>query len=95
MSNTVFILLAVVLPLIGVLQLVLAFIFHRVRVLNEQPTQGWKIYWLMVIPLLFWFFISVLMRESVDHIVLLCFIPAVYFFFAGKVSDNWKNNETN
>lgn len=87
MNEIVFFLLTVIYPLIGVVQLILALIFHYRRSLGKEPTVGWWIYWGFVFIAFLMGIKILLFRGNGDGLIFYCVIPAVWFFLAGPVSD--------
>lgn len=82
---------------LGVVQLVLAIVFTVSRQVDAKPTLGWKIYWLLVLFYIILLFGTTISREyTIAKTFWLCYIPAIWFFFAGKVSDKMNtDNQSN
>jgi uncharacterized membrane protein HdeD (DUF308 family) len=86
--------------LLGIIQLILAIVFTASRQVDARPISGWKIYWLLVIFYVILLFCTTIYGENIiTKTFWLCYIPAIWFFFAGRVSDrrsavNTKINES-
>lgn len=74
--------------LLALFQLPLAIVYSVRRAVARRPLSGWIIYWVMSITYLIYHFTAERhgMAEIPD-LYFLCYIPAVWFFVAGKFSD--------
>jgi hypothetical protein len=85
--------------LLALVQLPLAVVHTIRRMSPNSGIAGWVIYWVMTIAYLIYFMIAEKHgMAGIPDYFLLCYIPAVWFFFAGRVSDrrsavNTKINE--
>jgi hypothetical protein len=80
--------------LLMLIQMIFAAIRTLSRVKRKAPVKGWVIYWLMIAFNLLCILSGVFATE--DSFVLLLItvsFPAIWFFFAGKVSDRQRNQQ--
>jgi hypothetical protein len=74
--------------ILALVQLPLAVVLTIRRMSPNRGIAGWFIYWIMTIPYLIYFMIAEKHgMANIPNYFLLCYIPAIWFFFAGKFSD--------
>ncbi|MGL5891931.1 MAG: hypothetical protein ACRC3B_18705 [Bacteroidia bacterium] len=88
--------------LMGILPILLAFVqlplaaVHTIRrISSKRGVAGWVIYWILAITFLLYHITAEKhgMAEISDYF-LLCYVPAIWFFFAGKLSDKRSKKTT-
>ncbi len=85
-----------ILPVIlGLVQVPLAAVHTFRRSSQKKGIAGWIIYWALTITYLLYFITAEKhgMAEIPDYF-LLCYIPAIWFFFAGKISNKFSKIST-
>ncbi len=90
-------LLVVVLPLgLGIIQPILSVVFAFRRKKKGQSVSRLIIYWLLAASFLIYYFIAPPYwgMSGLPQYFILCYIPAIWFFFAGIVSDKWNNKKS-
>ncbi len=75
--------------------LLIQLVFAAVRTINsinrKAPVKGWLVYWLMIVLLVMCVYSGMFATDNAFAAVLICVsIPGIWYFFAGRVSDNTK-----
>ncbi|MCA6363235.1 MAG: hypothetical protein IM638_09360 [Bacteroidetes bacterium] len=81
-----------ILPVIlGIVQLLLSVVYVLRRKRSGKGISGWLIYWASVAVFLAYYFVAPKhgMAQIPDYF-LLCYVPALWFFVAGRFSDKMK-----
>ncbi len=78
-----------IIPLVlGILQPILSVVYAIRRNKKGKNISGWKIYWLLATAFLAYYVIAPKYgMASIPDYFFLCYIPLLWFFFAGKFSD--------
>lgn len=88
---------------VGILPILLAFIqlplaihYTILRIKTRKKIIGWVIYWLLTVSYAVYFFLTE--KHGMAHVpayFLLCYVPALWFFFAGKLSNYYSKKAVN
>jgi hypothetical protein len=74
--------------LLALFQVPLAIVYTVRRAMARRPLSGWIIYWVMSITYLIYHFTAERKgMAEIPDLYFLCYVPAVWFFIAGKFSD--------
>lgn len=74
--------------LLALFQVPLAIVYTVRRAVSRRPLSGWIIYWGMSITYLIYHFTAERHgMAGIPDLYFFCYIPAVWFFFAGKFSN--------
>jgi hypothetical protein len=72
-------------------QLVFAVVRTINRINRKAPVKGWLVYWLMIVLLIVSIYTGMFATDKAFTALLTCVsIPAIWFFFVGRASDNTK-----
>lgn len=74
--------------ILAVIQVPLAIKHTISRIRKKKGMKGWVVYWVIAIGYLFYLYYGKPNQfTGVPQYFWLCYVPGIWFFFAGKVSD--------
>ncbi|MCA6363236.1 MAG: hypothetical protein IM638_09365 [Bacteroidetes bacterium] len=80
--------------ILALVQVPLAILYCIRRIRTKRGVKGWVVYWLLAVGYLIYLFCGEPYGlTGVPQFFWLCYVPGIFFFFAGKMSDRWSINQ--